>query len=63
MVGITELVIVCIIGLILTAAVGAAIFIIVRKQQSPAVEGTPCPHCGSLNPKENKFCGNCGSSL
>ncbi len=62
MLGITELVILCVVGLILAAIVGAVIFMIVRKQRSPA-EGIPCPSCGSLNPPENKFCSNCGGSL
>lgn len=63
MVGITELSILFLVGLVLVIVVGAAIVLIIRKQQFPTSAGETCSNCGHTNPQGNSYCGNCGKPL
>ena len=63
MVGILELLIVCVLGIVMLALVGGAIYYIVKKNQPTTPDGRTCPNCGRKNPPDNNFCGSCGKLL
>ncbi|HKJ28525.1 MAG TPA: zinc-ribbon domain-containing protein [Anaerolineales bacterium] len=61
--GMVELSLICIVGIVLlvlvAGGIGAVIYFNNKKQ---AVQKT-CSACGALNPADHKFCGQCGKPL
>lgn len=58
--GMVELFLVCVAGIIILVLVaGGIIFFSSRKPTEKKI----CSACGAGNPVENRFCGQCGASL
>ena len=60
-IGVVELGIVCLVGLILLLLVAGAIWLIVSRNKPQ--DTIVCTNCGSVNPAENSYCGSCGKPL
>lgn len=59
-IGVVELGIVCLVGLVLLLVAGAIWLFISRNKPRDTIV---CTHCGSVNPPENNYCGSCGKPL
>ncbi len=60
-IGVVEMGIVCLVGLVLLVLVAGAIWLIVSRNKPRNT--IVCTNCGRVNPAENSYCGNCGKPL